>query len=164
MIEGAATIGCGWGKAIVRVERSRMGRLAMLPHRLRRPRLVLAHQARGTDNIDSEDRGEAAGGGHCSGTPALHRPSKTGPCPAWPWSRPLRCILAAIDCAVGHLRALLAKRLRSDRRHGGGDHDRDERYEPIFDGVREPLRAASAVGGQGMLAPSGLGVAECRVA
>jgi hypothetical protein len=37
--------------------------------------------------------------------------------------------------------AATLKRLRSDRRDGGGDHGRDERYEPIFDGVREPLRA-----------------------
>jgi hypothetical protein len=39
-------------------------RLAMLPHSARHPRLVLAHQARAADNIDGEDRGEAAGLGH----------------------------------------------------------------------------------------------------
>ena len=36
-------------------------RLAMLAHRPRRPRLVLAHQARVADDVDGEDRGEAAG-------------------------------------------------------------------------------------------------------
>src|SRR5208283_177838 len=56
----------------------RRRRLAMLPHRPRRPRLVLAHQARVADDIGGEDRGEPAGGGHCSGGPALRRPSKTG--------------------------------------------------------------------------------------
>ena len=41
--------------------------VAMLAHRLRRPRLVLAHQARVADDVDGEDRGEAAGCGHCRG-------------------------------------------------------------------------------------------------
>src|SRR5580698_8124197 len=41
-------------------------------------RLVLAHQARVADDVGGEDRGEAPGGGHCSGTPALRRPSKMG--------------------------------------------------------------------------------------
>jgi hypothetical protein len=63
--------GCGWGKAVVRVERYRMGRLAMLSHRLRRPR----PSARVPDDIDGEDRCEAAGRGHCSGTPALRMPA-----------------------------------------------------------------------------------------
>src|SRR6202021_584885 len=40
--------------------------------------LVRAHQARVADDVGGEDRGEAAGGGHCSGTPALRRPSKMG--------------------------------------------------------------------------------------
>ena len=52
------------------------GRLAMLAHRFRRPRLVLAHQARVADDVDGHDRGEAAGRGHCSGTPAIRRPSQ----------------------------------------------------------------------------------------
>ena len=34
---------------------------------------MLAHA-----DVGGEDRGEAAGGGHCSGTPALRRPSKMG--------------------------------------------------------------------------------------
>ena len=38
-------------------------------------RLVLAHEARVADDVD---RSEAAGGGHCSGTPALRRPSRMG--------------------------------------------------------------------------------------
>src|SRR5271165_554023 len=70
--------GRGWGKAVVRVERYRMGRRAMLPHRLRRPRLVLAHEAGVADDVGGEDRGEAAGGGHCSGTPALRMPVAFG--------------------------------------------------------------------------------------
>jgi hypothetical protein len=53
-------------------------RLAMLADRPRGPRLVLAHEARVADDIDGEDGGEAAGGGHCSGTSALRRPSKMG--------------------------------------------------------------------------------------
>ena len=36
-------------------------RLAMLSHRERRPRLVLAHQAGIADDIDGHDRGEVAG-------------------------------------------------------------------------------------------------------
>ena len=60
--------------AELRHERPR--RLAMLAHRARRPRLVLAHQAGIADDVDGHDRGEAAGRGHCSGTPALRRPSK----------------------------------------------------------------------------------------
>ena len=35
-------------------------RLAMLAHRPRRPRLVLAHQAGIADDVDGHDRGEAA--------------------------------------------------------------------------------------------------------
>ena len=46
--------------------------------RPRRPRLVLAHQPRVADDVGGEDRGEAAGGGHPSGTPALRMPSKMG--------------------------------------------------------------------------------------
>src|SRR5271166_1773892 len=56
--------------------------LAMFPDRPRRPRLVLAHEARVADDVGGEDRGEAAGGGHCSGTPALGRPSlRNSPAP-----------------------------------------------------------------------------------
>jgi hypothetical protein len=50
-------------------------RLAMLANAERRPRLVLAHQAGITDDIDGHDRGEAAGRGHDSGTPARRRAS-----------------------------------------------------------------------------------------
>ena len=50
-------------------------RLAMLSNAKRRPRLVLAHQARVADDVGGEDRGEAAGRRHSSGTPALRRPS-----------------------------------------------------------------------------------------
>jgi len=35
-----------------------------------------------TDHVGGEDRGEAAGGGHCSGTPALRMPSKIRSCSA----------------------------------------------------------------------------------
>jgi hypothetical protein len=31
-----------------------------------------------TDDVNGEDRDEAAGRGHCSGTPALRRPSRIG--------------------------------------------------------------------------------------
>src|SRR5271168_4956997 len=55
---------------------------AMFAHRARRPRLVLAHQTRVSNDIDSEDRGEAARHGHCSGTPALRMPSRMGSSPA----------------------------------------------------------------------------------
>ena len=48
--------------AFARDERGR--RLAMLPYRPRRPRLVLAHEARVADRIGGEDRGELAGFGH----------------------------------------------------------------------------------------------------
>jgi hypothetical protein len=49
--------------------------LAHRPRRPRRPRLVLAHETALANDVDCEDRGEAAGGGHCSGTPALRRSS-----------------------------------------------------------------------------------------
>ena len=39
----------------------RRRRLAMVPHRARRPRFVLAHQPRVADDVGGEDRGEAAG-------------------------------------------------------------------------------------------------------
>jgi hypothetical protein len=42
-------------------------RFAMLSDRKGRARLVLAHQPRVADDVGGEDRGEAAGGGHCSG-------------------------------------------------------------------------------------------------
>jgi hypothetical protein len=45
---------------------------------------LLAHQARAADHIGGEDGGEAAGGGHCSGTPALPRPSMMRSYPARP--------------------------------------------------------------------------------
>ncbi len=35
-----------------------------------------SHEPRVADDIGGEDRGKAAGGGHCSGTPALRMPSK----------------------------------------------------------------------------------------
>jgi hypothetical protein len=44
--------------AVTRHDRPR--RLAMLANAKRRPRLILAHQARVADDIDGEDRGEAA--------------------------------------------------------------------------------------------------------
>ena len=47
-------------------------RLAMLAHALRRPRFVLAHEARVADDVDGEDRGEAAGCGH-GGEPITDR-------------------------------------------------------------------------------------------
>ena len=53
----------------------RRRRLAMFPHRARRPRFVIAHQPRVADDVGGEDRGEAAGLAHCSGIPALRRPS-----------------------------------------------------------------------------------------
>ena len=64
------------------VRHQRPRRVAMFPHRERRPRLVLAHQARIPDDVGGEDRREAAGRRHCSGTPALRMPSKTGWSPA----------------------------------------------------------------------------------
>ena len=48
------------------------------PDRPRRPRLVLAHEPRAADHVGGEDGSDAAGGGHCSGTPALRRPSRMG--------------------------------------------------------------------------------------
>ena len=39
-------------------------RVAMLAHRTRRPRLILAHEARVADDVDRHDRGELAGFGH----------------------------------------------------------------------------------------------------
>src|SRR6202011_5221321 len=62
--------------AVARHDRPR--RLAPLADRPRRPGLVLAHEARVADHIGGEDRGKAAGGAHCSGTPALRRPSNMG--------------------------------------------------------------------------------------
>ena len=44
----------------------------MLAHGSRRPRLVLAHEARIADDVDGEDRGEAVGAGH-PGSPASER-------------------------------------------------------------------------------------------
>ena len=70
-------------------------RLAMLAHRPRRPRLVLAHEARVADDVGGEDRGEAAGGGHCSGTPALRRPSRMGSS----WARYVGSSLLAVQAA-----------------------------------------------------------------
>ena len=53
----------------------RGGSLTPLEHGARRPGLVLAHEARIADDVGGEDRGELAGGGHGSGSPALRRPS-----------------------------------------------------------------------------------------
>ena len=63
----------------------------------RRPRLVLAHQARVADDVDRHDRGEAAGRGHCSGTPALRRPSRTGSS----WARYVGSSLIAVQSGAG---------------------------------------------------------------
>src|SRR5271165_54956 len=63
---------------VLATSQDRPRRLAMLADRPRSPRLVLAHQARIADDIDGENRGEAASRGHCSGTPAMRRPSKMG--------------------------------------------------------------------------------------
>ena len=43
---------------------------------------VRAGQTAESDNVGGEDRGEAAGGGHCSGTPALRMPSRMRSNPA----------------------------------------------------------------------------------
>ena len=48
--------------AVARDDRPR--RLAMLAHRPRRARLVLAHEARVANDVGGEDRGEAAGRGY----------------------------------------------------------------------------------------------------
>jgi len=50
-------------------------RLAMLTHGPRRAGFVLAHEPGVAHHVGGEDRREAAGGGHCSGTPALRMPS-----------------------------------------------------------------------------------------
>ena len=50
--------------ATAEVRHDRPRGLAMLAHRQRRPRLVLAHQPRIADDVDGHDRGEAAGRGH----------------------------------------------------------------------------------------------------
>ena len=78
-----------------KLRHDRPRRLAMLAHRPRRPRLVLAHQARVADDVDGEDRGEPAGGGHCSGTPALRRPSRMGSS----WARYVGSSLIAVQAA-----------------------------------------------------------------
>ena len=39
---------------------------------------ILAHEPRIANDVGGEDRSEATGGGHCSGTPALRIPSKKG--------------------------------------------------------------------------------------
>src|SRR5580704_13341140 len=54
------------------------GRLMSLAHRLRGASFILAHEPRIANDVGGEDRGEATGGGHCSGTPALRIPSKKG--------------------------------------------------------------------------------------
>ena len=58
-------------------------------------RLVLAHQAAVADDVGGEDRCEAAGGGHCSGTPALRMPSKIGSS----WARYVGSSLLAVRAA-----------------------------------------------------------------
>ena len=52
-------------------------------------RLLLTH------HVGGEDRGEAAGPGHCSGTPALRRPSKMGSS----WARYVGSSLIAVQAA-----------------------------------------------------------------
>jgi hypothetical protein len=54
----------------------RPARLTMLANAARRPRFVLTHQTRVADDVDRHDRGEAAGRGHYSGTPAMRMPSR----------------------------------------------------------------------------------------
>src|SRR5580704_13401459 len=56
----------------------RRRRLMSLAHRLRGASFILAHEPRIANDGGGEDRGEATGGGHCSGTPALRIPSKKG--------------------------------------------------------------------------------------
>jgi hypothetical protein len=56
-------------------------------------RLVLAHVA---DKVGGEDRGEVAGGGHCSVTPALRRPSKMGSS----WARYVGLSLLGVNIAT----------------------------------------------------------------
>src|SRR5271166_6658958 len=48
-----------------------------LADRPRCPRVIVAHQARVAGDVDCQDRGEAAGGGHCSGTPSFGEPTKS---------------------------------------------------------------------------------------
>ncbi len=47
------------------------------------------------DDVDREDRGEAAGRGHCSGTPAFRRPSKMDSS----WARYVGSSLIAVQAA-----------------------------------------------------------------
>src|SRR5271165_556617 len=71
-----ATVASRLGKAVIHVERYRTGCASRrLTHPFGSPRPVLAPQAGVAADVDREDRGEAAGGGHCSGTPASRRPS-----------------------------------------------------------------------------------------
>ena len=79
--------------AVVGDDRTRC--LPMLAHRPRRPRLVLTHKPAVADDVGGEDRGKAAGGGHCSGTPALRMPSKMGSS----WARYLGLSLIAVQKA-----------------------------------------------------------------
>ena len=53
-------------------------RLAPLAHRLRRASLVLAHEPRIANDVGGEDRGEPAGGGHCSGSSGLAHAFENG--------------------------------------------------------------------------------------
>ena len=69
--------------------------LAMFAHHPRRPRLVLAHEARVAGNVGGENRGEAAGGGHCSGTPALRKPARMGSS----WAKYVGLSLIAVQAA-----------------------------------------------------------------
>ena len=64
--------------AAAEARHDRPRRLAMLAHRPRRPRLVLAHQARVADDVDGEDRGEAAGRRSLFGDPGLAQAFENG--------------------------------------------------------------------------------------
>lgn len=50
----------------------------MFPHRERRLRLVLAHQAGIADDVDGYDRGETGSRDHSSRSPAIRKPSRYG--------------------------------------------------------------------------------------
>ena len=52
----------------------RTRRLSILTDRPSCGSLVLVHQPRITDDVGSGERGEAAGGRYCSGTPAKRMP------------------------------------------------------------------------------------------
>src|ERR1700757_1701745 len=81
--------------------RIRRRRLAMLPHRLRRPGVVLTQKQAAADDVRPEDPNEAVWGAHPSGTPAPvpRRPSRSV------WSRKAPDRIAAyyrtwVDCPL----------------------------------------------------------------